>query len=100
MLEIVRSLLSNPAVLMLDEPAAGLNHREMDYVKELIGKAVEKGIAVLFIEHAMDLVMSICDRLTVLNFGYQIATGSPEEIQENQDVINAYLGGKSHAEGE
>lgn len=97
MLELVRAILSDPYVLLLDEPAAGLNSREMDYVASLIRFAVGKGIAVLLIEHAMDLVMSVCDRITVLNFGHQIADGTPEEIQSCQAVIDAYLGGGSHA---
>ena len=60
---------------------------------ELIRYAVKQGIGVLLIEHSMELVMSICDRITVLNFGQQIATGVPDEIQNNQEVITAYLGG-------
>lgn len=95
MLEIVRSLLSDPVVLLLDEPAAGLNHKEMEYIVALIEVAVKKNISILLIEHAMDLVMSICNRLTVLNFGHQIATGTPLEIQSNQGVIDAYLGGEN-----
>lgn len=98
MLEIVRAILCEPVVLLLDEPAAGLNHKEMDYIVALIDKAVEKKIAVLLIEHAMDLVMSVCDRITVLNFGCQIATGTPKEIQMNEAVITAYLGGGGSAE--
>lgn len=98
MLEIVRSLLSEPTVLLLDEPAAGLNNKEMEYIVALIEVAIEWDIAVLLIEHAMDLVMGICDQLTVLNFGHQIANGTPTEIQENQTVIDAYLGGHVHAE--
>lgn len=98
MLEIVRALLSHPKVLLLDEPAAGLNRKEMSYIVNLINIAVKENICVLLIEHAMDLVMSICDRLTVLNFGQQIANGIPEEIQKNQAVINAYLGGSHNAE--
>lgn len=97
LLEIIRSLLTQPEVLLLDEPAAGLNNREMDYIVEMVRVATAKGVAVLLIEHSMDLVMSICDRITVLNFGHQIATGTPKEIQADQTVINAYLGGNVHA---
>lgn len=93
LLEVVRVLLSHPSLLLLDEPAAGLNNRETQYVAELIRYAVKQGIGVLLIEHSMELVMSICDRITVLNFGQQIATGVPDEIQNNQEVITAYLGG-------
>lgn len=98
MLEIVRAILCEPAVLLLDEPAAGLNHKEMDYIVALVQKAARKDIAVLLIEHAMDLVMSVCDRITVLNFGCQIATGEPAQIQMDEAVIAAYLGGGSSAE--
>ncbi len=93
MLEVVRVLLSQPQILLLDEPAAGLNNREAEYVSALIQYATEKGIGVLLIEHSMELVMSVCDRITVLNFGTQIATGTPEQIQSNPEVIRAYLGG-------
>lgn len=93
LLEVVRVLLSQPDILLLDEPAAGLNNRETQYVGELIRYATKRDIGVLLIEHSMELVMSICDRITVLNFGHQIATGSPQEIQANEEVIRAYLGG-------
>ena len=97
LLEIIRAILCEPSVMLLDEPAAGLNNRETEYVGALIQAAVGKNIAVLLIEHAMDFVMSICDRITVLNFGPQIMTGTPKEVQENEAVIKAYLGGGNHA---
>lgn len=97
LLEVVRALLSQPTVLLLDEPAAGLNRAEMGHVVELINLATRDNIAVLLIEHAMDLVMTICNRVTVLNFGQQIALGTPEEIQRDPEVIRAYLGGATNA---
>lgn len=96
-LEIIRAIMCRPIVLLLDEPAAGLNNKEMEYVGALIQYAVKENIAVLLIEHAMDFVMSICDRITVLNFGHQITTGTPKEVQGNEEVIRAYLGGGKYA---
>ncbi|HIU33695.1 MAG TPA: ABC transporter ATP-binding protein [Candidatus Pullichristensenella excrementigallinarum] len=98
LLEIVRALIARPKVMLVDEPAAGLNEKEMEFIVRLIRLAVDGGIGVVIIEHSMDLIMSICDRITVLNFGKQIATGVPEEVQMNQEVINAYLGGDQDAD--
>lgn len=94
-LEIVRAILTKPKLLLVDEPAAGLNASEMRYIVDLFKLAVGEGVTLLLIEHSMDLIMSICDRITVLNFGKQLATGLPAEIQRNQNVIDAYLGGES-----
>ncbi len=98
LLEIVRAIGARPKVMLVDEPAAGLNEKEMEYIVRLIKIAVEGGMGVVIIEHSMDLIMSICDRITVLNFGQQIATGIPEEVQANEAVIKAYLGGESDAD--
>ncbi|MEH7482533.1 ABC transporter ATP-binding protein [Neobacillus drentensis] len=91
-LEIARALASNPKLLLLDEPAAGMNETETDDLFYLIKKVQARGITVLLIEHDMPLVMKLCDRLTVLNFGKKLAEGTPEEIQNNKAVIEAYLG--------
>ena len=92
LVEVVRVLLSHPKLVLLDEPAAGLNNREAGYVADLIRYATSRNIGVLLIEHSMELVMSICDQITVLNFGHQITTGTPDEVQNNPQVIEAYLG--------
>lgn len=91
-LEIARALASDPKLLLLDEPAAGMNEKETDDLFFLIKKVQEKGVTVLLIEHDMPLVMKLCDRITVLNFGKKLAEGTPKEIQNNQAVIEAYLG--------
>ena len=93
-LEIARALATKPKLLLLDEPAAGMNEDESESLAGVIREISEKnkGITILVIDHHMDVIMSVCDEITVINFGSQLATGNPEEIQNNQEVIDAYLG--------
>jgi len=92
-LEIVRSMLSNPKVMLVDEPAAGLNNKEIEHAMDLLNMAAKsRGIGVLLIEHSMDMIMNICQSIVVINFGKVIASGSPAEISSNEEVIEAYLG--------
>ena len=92
-LEIARCMMTRPQILMLDEPAAGLNPRETEDLKALIALLrAEHGVTVLLIEHDMHLVMSISDHIVVINQGTPLADGTPEQIRNNPDVIKAYLG--------
>lgn len=96
--EIVRALATNPKIICLDEPAAGMNPEETADLTKLIKKIqTEYGIAVLLIEHDMSLVMKLAERIYVLAEGKLLAEGTPQEIQNNPDVINAYLGGGANA---
>lgn len=92
-LEIARALATNPKLLLLDEPAAGMNPQETEELMKTIRFVRDKfNISILLIEHDMNLVMNVCERIYVLNFGTLLAKGSPEEIKNNKDVIKAYLG--------
>lgn len=95
-LEIVRALASNPKLLLLDEPAAGMNPQETDELMNLISFIrKEFNLTILLIEHDMKLVMGICERLMVLDYGRVIASGNPDEIKANPQVIKAYLGSEA-----
>jgi ABC-type branched-chain amino acid transport systems, ATPase component len=94
LLEIVRGLSSEPKLILLDEPAAGMNSREKEDLNGLLRKIIAKGVTILIVEHDMKLVMDVTDRIFVLNNGQKLAEGTPEEVQNNPDVIAAYLGGE------
>ncbi|ACM21151.1 branched-chain amino acid ABC transporter, ATP-binding protein [Geotalea daltonii FRC-32] len=92
LLELARAMACEPRILLMDEPAAGLNSQETLGLAKLIRAIRDKGVSVVLVEHDMELVMDICDRIVVLNLGKKLAEGTPREIQENAEVISAYLG--------
>jgi len=95
-LEIARALATDPQLIALDEPAAGMNATEKVQLRELIDRIRNDNRTILLIEHDVKLVMGLCDRVTVLDYGKQLAEGSPAEVQRNEKVIAAYLGTGGH----
>lgn len=91
-LEIARALAAEPKLLLLDEPAAGLNEAESREIDEVIKKVAEQGVTVVLVEHDMKMVMEISDHILVIDYGRKLAEGTPQEVRENPDVIAAYLG--------
>lgn len=91
-LEIARALAAEPKLLLLDEPAAGLNPKETVEIDELIREIARGGVTVVLVEHDMKLVMNVSDRILVLDYGRKLAEGTAEEVRRNPDVIKAYLG--------
>ena len=94
-LEVARALATAPDLILLDEICGGLNHSETRIMLDLIKRIRENGATIMYVEHDMKAIMSICDHITVLNFGQKLAEGKPEEIQNNEAVIEAYLGKSS-----
>ena len=92
LMEIARALCSDPALLLLDEPAAGLRHKEKQALAGVLRQLRGEGMSILLVEHDMDLVMDVCDHLVVMEFGTHLTEGAPLEIQQSPAVRTAYLG--------
>jgi branched-chain amino acid transport system ATP-binding protein len=92
LLEIARAIVASPILLLLDEPAAGLNPTEAESLVGLIRRINAQGVTIVLVEHHMDVIMAACSRITVLNYGQKLAEGTPAEIRGNESVIEAYLG--------
>jgi branched-chain amino acid transport system ATP-binding protein len=97
LVELARALATQPKVLLLDEPASGLDDSESESFAELLLQLAGEGMAILLVEHDVQLVMQVCAHINVLDFGAILAVGSPQEIQQNQAVLDAYLGAPSEA---
>jgi branched-chain amino acid transport system ATP-binding protein len=92
LLEVARALVTRPRLLLLDEPAAGLNEQETQALSTLLRGLTGDGLGIVLVEHDMDLVMQICSVITVLNMGQVLMTATPDEVRKDQAVISAYLG--------
>ena len=97
--EVARALATKPELLLLDETAAGLNPKELDEAMELIRRIRDRGVTIIIVEHIMKVIMSISDRIHAINYGQTITEGTPEQVANNKEVLEAYLGEESYASG-